>query len=1148
MKIYYYFRQPLLILLSMIVLSACGEKGANPAATINVQATPATAFAQTVATAINTPITITVQGAGISMFQVVNQPANGILTGEFSGAQLIIVYSPNLDYVGTDIISLNVTAANGSKSVGTINVQVLGTVLPTTDSDGDGLLDLEEINTTFTNPTLADTDGDGFSDFDEVITFAFNKSVNNFRFNPLIADMPEIDIQLVSQPEIQLNYTTTNGTSTTLSTNRSISSSTAVSHSKAGSSTWSTSVSHQAGVSLSISKEADISPTGGVKVTVTGTASYTNTNTEGHETSTSWDDTSTSENGRTKDSGEAFEQNNSISTSDGDILVSAKVVNTGNVAYKLNNLFLNASYFDGTRNQPFVPVGTLKFDDPNNSQFPAFTLSPGQATGTMTFRTSPLNVNTVKKLLVDSRGLNIRPSIFDMLDQNGASYNFASTGISTQTALVKVDYIGNGGRKNITKRVAVHGDAVNTVTADQILNTILNVNTVVTNIAGIPAAQGFIESVDGLANNEPTGFWLMVHGTNQGNNKIVTTAYTTPTDRAAWIARGSLDPATPSIVDNYNLSQITINAGDILHLMYIQDSDLDGLPDVQEFFYRSDPMVKDTDFDGLEDSVEVKGWDVIWEGSNLIKPMRRVFSSPTLADTDGDGLTDDMEANFVSVPISTIPATHATNSLLRRNPRLSDTDGDSIVDAVDDLVVITGALGPNTFQNLNVSNLSTTVIPVVGLNDNVSVTLTLPTSLASMPANGYSSYTVATYRLVEASANFSSPASPPVTGIVPLLNDTLPCSPGLGCPWVAVDVFHTTGMVAPILSHTFIDTGALPVNSSVKYIAYVSVDNIWRKDPVSMLASSNSEIIRFTMHAGMMSNVKTIMGPFHHAGTTGAFAGRHDSFNPNWYYFPTTLVVGGATTYSRFDTGRAATPDLVRRGSDVMVGTDRFSKDINGVLIDSLAADYWQPALAYPFFNGDGQVDLRWWLKVDGITLYDSGVQAIDNTKRDNLTADINNPVPNAIPASLGTPVYSGATSSFVNTTDPLYAYPAAGVFEIELPAIAQCYMVDLGETETDSKLGGINPIGNGDANAVVDLCRDNSPVGSGIWTLTSRATGAVLGSTRKGNLFPVTFNGYVYWRDKPPADQTVPWTNRTDWHAVTKAFDLQMGYDMSVR
>jgi hypothetical protein len=67
----------------------------------------------------------------------------------------------------------------------------------------------------FTSPTIADTDGDGLSDGVEVNDLLFNAGVNNFLFNPRIADVPELDIQITNTPDLMVNLTTSAGGSTT---------------------------------------------------------------------------------------------------------------------------------------------------------------------------------------------------------------------------------------------------------------------------------------------------------------------------------------------------------------------------------------------------------------------------------------------------------------------------------------------------------------------------------------------------------------------------------------------------------------------------------------------------------------------------------------------------------------------------------------------------------------------------------------------------------------------------------------------------------------------------------------------------------------------------------------------------------------------
>jgi hypothetical protein len=88
------------------------------------------------------------------------------------------------------------------------------------DSDKDGLSDTDELATYGTSPLLADTDGDGISDYDEVVTHAFNAQTQPLLYNPRVADLPEVVVQLVGPPVLTLNLTTTEGETWTWSLSR----------------------------------------------------------------------------------------------------------------------------------------------------------------------------------------------------------------------------------------------------------------------------------------------------------------------------------------------------------------------------------------------------------------------------------------------------------------------------------------------------------------------------------------------------------------------------------------------------------------------------------------------------------------------------------------------------------------------------------------------------------------------------------------------------------------------------------------------------------------------------------------------------------------------------------------------------------------
>lgn len=99
-----------------------------------------------------------------------------------------------------------------------------------------------------------------------------------------------------------------------------------------------------------------------------------------------------------------------------------------------------------------------------------------------------------------------------------------------------------------------------------------------------------------------------------------------------------------------------------------RDTDFDGIPDGRELLIGTNPnrkdasSVTDSDGDGLYDSEEDAGWDVVVYATNGTSTTLHVTSNKNRVDTDQDGLPDVYEW------------------AIRSNPRLSDTDGDSLLD------------------------------------------------------------------------------------------------------------------------------------------------------------------------------------------------------------------------------------------------------------------------------------------------------------------------------------------------------------------------------------------------------------------------------------------------------------------------------------
>ena len=125
------------------------------------------------------------------------------------------------------------------------------------------------------------------------------------------------------------------------------------------------------------------------------------------------------------------------------------------------------------------------------------------------------------------------------------------------------------------------------------------------------------------------------------------------------------------------------------------DADADGLNHDLETSIGTDPLVVDTDHDGLTDYEEV-AWDTdattYLPGSDL---------NPLVADTDGDGFKDGMESKAGYNPL-----------LATSYPVWGDINDDRVVDTTDVLLASRAALGLTTLSDPELARGK--VAPLVG--------------------------------------------------------------------------------------------------------------------------------------------------------------------------------------------------------------------------------------------------------------------------------------------------------------------------------------------------------------------------------------------------------------------------------------------------
>ncbi len=471
-------------------------------------------------------------------------------------------------------------------------------------------------------PLSEDYDGDGYSNEDELSTYGFDPDSDPYKFNPMVADVPDINITLESAPVITLDVSLTQSGSTEITTGTE--------------QTYSQTVSRSQSRSESTSIENTVSRS--MKTTSLGLVTFgspkqtrSSSRTTTHEESMTWSQAQSNTNSQAYSQAQSIRQEEGFTYAGGELKITVKIENTGDIAYTLSNLTLSAHEYRFAGENVLYPIGNLEYDS-TQGQFPETTLGPGQTLEGLVFIKQDLDLNTALSLWQDSQGLVIRPATFEMLDANGVSFNHNLTEVMARTAAVIIDYGPSVERPTETCFVATNFDPDDPgTTFGYALNDILHMP-YETNEYGLTG----VRSVEGSE--------------AQGTKWLVTHFYTDGGDERYDIYSAQEAEAESSPIDFDNLP---LKAGNALHLIYMDDSDDDGLYAREELFYSTDLTNPDTDGDGISDSDEVHGHEVpgVTIGGALIR------TDPNNDDTDGDGTSDGDEGVAETDPTSLFPVT-----------------------------------------------------------------------------------------------------------------------------------------------------------------------------------------------------------------------------------------------------------------------------------------------------------------------------------------------------------------------------------------------------------------------------------------------------------------------------------------------------------
>lgn len=492
------------------------------------------------------------------------------------------------------------------------------------DTDGDSrgpsgtarsdpnLWDGNELLVSHTSPVLADTDGDGLTDWEEI---------HSGGTRPLVADLPAIALEVYGDPLISLDVAAVTGcdsAQTYLAQETTEQKDTDLTTTKMG---------IENTVKLHTEVEAGTSnwpPSASAKLT---------TDTEFkqawmHETSSSFTQTSVSDSQRRAGCWESKQ----VNWANGNIGTTMKLRNLSDLTFKVKDLGIIAYQLRGGGR--FSLIGTL---DPIAWPEGGFVLGPA---GELLFevKKQDLGADIMKALTKTPSALFFEVGSYSLfqLDDAGVNetVNYAKLGESVvqRTGLLTIDAgAGPAERHLVSTNVYRNPDGTARGVTMKDALAILGIPyesapqrdgtgaiigpRMLTRIRGVAA-----HDLDPARPELGRGFW-MIGGSG-----------------------GAFDPAVAGTTTDFD--DVILKNGERISLVYMQDTDLDGLFDREEALLGTDRSRRDTDGDGVSDYDETKvGWGVEVGGRSYM-----VYPDPRFPDYDGDYLVDGVERGLGTDP------------------------------------------------------------------------------------------------------------------------------------------------------------------------------------------------------------------------------------------------------------------------------------------------------------------------------------------------------------------------------------------------------------------------------------------------------------------------------------------------------------------
>lgn len=272
-----------------------------------------------------------------------------------------------------------------------------------------------------TSPTLDDTDGDGVRDTDE-----YDTPVRT----PLLADMPQLQFEIVDDVDIRLDVEYAEEAGTTTAFESSFTLDRGFSSERSRSNTISASVS----VGAEVSVGTDTSVSGSVEVT----AGFE----QGWRTTTGRSISAAETVAQLEEKSRTFTER----AASGSMTTGIRISNIGNNSVQVTDL--------GYTVRQWYPNPSTDLTDLNPGEYQTFatltpnlgsglTLAPGGDSGVILASATDVNADRIKALLARPDALQIEPALFELVNADGINFAFIEEVTQARTARVSIDF-GDG--------------------------------------------------------------------------------------------------------------------------------------------------------------------------------------------------------------------------------------------------------------------------------------------------------------------------------------------------------------------------------------------------------------------------------------------------------------------------------------------------------------------------------------------------------------------------------------------------------------------------------------------------------------------------------------------------------------------------------